>query len=334
MRFFNRSVYPPSQINFHQIIKTLSFGHGSARLQYNKGMNFSVLIGTIGRASLVPLCESILDDAKDAGIPVTIYVALNGELDAVLDTSDGRIRVIEVSNKPCGLGFSSNAAIRSIPEGWTWTIADDDFWQEGKFIHDISVLNTVSFDQDLILLPRVEYLGRRSRRVRPTKIYRKEESVLDYLYGHLAFILNPRYMTMSGSVAQTRVWQAYPFGLGACREDVDQLISMEAGGVSIRQSSNVTIIIDATTSRSSDRDPPQAAVHWALKQLSGIQVFWFLGTRWPKPFVWDGRATDILDMLNVLRKERSMSWYSKILLFPVLSLAYVMATFRSISFCR
>lgn len=282
-------------------------------------VNVNVLIATVGRPSLGDLCDSILEDATSSGVEVTIYVALNGHLKADVNTNDSRVKLIHVSELPCGVGKATNEAMAMLPDGWTWVIADDDFWHTGKFTNDLEFLSHYSPSVRLLLLPSVEFWDNFSKRIRPQKPLKANGSVLKYLYGHPAFLRNTRYITLSGSVAQTFVWNSYPFGNGAVREDIDLLIEMQNGGVVLAHAPKVSVTIDARTVRGADRDPSGPALAWALSHLSGMQFTWFIGTRWPKPFVWDGKTAEIQEMISLVSLDRT---YSRIRKYPSVLLLY------------
>lgn len=290
--------------------------------------SLSVLIPTIGRHTLLPLVSEICRDAEISGGVVEeslkIFIALNGKLEFPAQTLPNRCVVLEVSNRPMGVGRAMNKAIDLVPDGLVWTIADDERWHLGKLKRDLDEFATLPTPS--LLLPVVQYrddLDSKVQRRPRIVIQARDETVTEYLYGHLSLLRNPRYISLSGSLAERATWLQYPFGEDHVREDIVQLIRMDQGGVAILHASSQSVSVCTSSARSVQRDPAPEALLWALTYLRGRQRGLFLGSTWPKPFIMSGRPCAVLSMLTLLLVERRLSVAAKCVATPLLAFSAI-----------
>lgn len=290
-------------------------------------MNLSVVIPSIGRESLVSLCNDIIVDAGVTGIDVHIFIALNGTLPSDFAQIRG-VTILEVSRVPCGVSRAVNEAMMVVPEGWVWTIADDESWLPGKFRNDLQELSAQSLET--LLLPSLYYVDfvNVSPIVRPRRYPRAEEKIDHYLYGKPSFGRNTRYVSLSGSVAPRSVWLRFPFREVAVREDIEFLIAAQRGGVSLVFSRIPTVQVDAKHLRGLTRDPAQEAFGWCQAHLSGWSQVWFIASIWTKPFVWFGVPNEIREMKEVSAQGRGMSSPKRLVTALLLTVALLAANIR------
>ena len=291
---------------------------------------WSVLIASVGRESLVTLCNSILTDSEGLDFRPRIFVALNGTEPLGLRELETDVEVLKISSMPIGVGNAMNMGLEKVPDGLVWTIADDDDWLQGKLAYDAGLM--ADLGSECVLLPKVRYRDERSlvHTIRPRIAIQPGESVLSYLYGRPTFWRNPRFITLSGSVAERSVWQDFPFGTAGVREDIDQLNEMQKSGIKLIVGEVVSVQINVALARGAQRDPSSDAIEWSIKNLTQWESVWFLGTRWTKPRVSVGDSQGILDMIRATRGKVLLNWIPRTTLFTLLYLSLVSVKFSRI----
>lgn len=296
-------------------------------------MSLSVVIPTVGRQSLLKLVEEIIDDSKCAAIEVEIYVALNGVFNERTLLPE-QVKILEISDKAIGVGRTMNEAVRMVPSGIVWTIADDENWLPGKFLHDLGIMNRD--DAPDILSPIAILTDEVSSRIRPRKKI-KNNDVASYLFSKFHFGANPTYLTLSGACAEKEVWlrEQFPTDL-LSREDIVYLLNQAKKLTTFSHGNVPTVKINISLERSAKRDTSNRdSIVWAKNNLNQNQISVFLGCIWPKPHVLTGNYKILLKMLAIQSKDVEISRKARVQIS--MSLIYwtmVALVFVSRSFMR
>lgn len=258
---------------------------------------------------------SIQKDAESTGLDVTIYIGLNGILEADL-SSFSSVHILHICDKPYGISNTLNRALEMIPVGLLWTIADDDDWLVGKFRSDLESLK--SHSANTLLLPKCQYSDGYTTSVRPRRPI-QDESILNYLYGHFSLWRNNRYITMSGACAEIDFWRRVKFPDIGSREDVTYLIEQEKIGLEIRQSKTVTVRVNIHYRRTVIRDSEiEQTIGWALNFLNQRQLVRFLSSAYSKPFVESGNFQVLKNTFNDWRIQEKLGTQGRLVLSSVL----------------
>lgn len=263
-----------------------------------------VVIPTIGRTNLELLISQILADASDSLIDVKILVALNGSknLDSLSST---QVQVARISEIPIGVAKTMNAALRMIPSGLVWTIADDEEWCTGKFLSDLRDLSRDTAPD--ILSPIAFFQDELGIEIRPKTPIKPGEEILDYFYGKVSFGRNPNYFSLSGAVAEKETWTRVEFPEGLLsREDTLYLVEQERLGTTFGHASKPTVRIAIDLGRAVERDNNVSVViNWANSNLTDKQFIGLVGCAWCKPFVASRKTLKLLEMIIAISSQRN-----------------------------
>ena len=264
----------------------------------------NVLIPSIGRSSLSEITSDINNDSCNSGLRVQIYLALNGSM--TVKAPQNSVKVLNISDKPIGVAETVNRALKMIPNGVTWTIADDERWLNGKFLSDLDEISKLG--TNFILLPKSIFEDELGKSVRPRIPIRSNESVYNYLFGKPSIGRNKRYISLSGACAYTPVWRSVKFPEGlSTREDIEYLRLQQMLGCTLVQSAYTTVKINVSLSRSAKREiDPLDALTWAVGNLSKKEFIGFIGGSWSKPLVYTSNSRALFNMISLIAKDSSM----------------------------
>lgn len=284
-------------------------------------MKFSVIIPTVGRQSLVKLVEEIKRDSASSKIDIGIYIAKNGTLPRELDTD--LLNILNYGSSPIGVGAAVNLALTEVPEGVVWTIADDENWLTGKIESDVEKFSRLEMNS--ILLPRSLFIDEIGTVVRPKVPLSDDEAILDYLYSHIHFGRNPRYVSLSGACAMKTTWDEVKFPENMkIREDIDYLYFQELRGCKLVQNDQVTVQINVELSRGALREQNAfEALEWANIRLNNNQRVGFLGCGWVKPLAYSGNIKAMSQMYRTLKFKKNLLSYCDVLLVKSLLLYWI-----------
>ncbi len=288
-----------------------------------------VIIPSIGRNSLVDLVEQIKVDERDSGIDAEIFVALNGILPSGLEFEN--VHILNISKDPIGVAAAMNSALNKVHDGLVWTIADDETWKVGKFRSDLESIRDL--EGNWILLPSSIFNDELGKAIRPRIRLKEGERLLDYLYGHIHFLRNPRYISLSGACAKRSTWLNVKFSeTMQTREDIDYVYRQEMLGCKFVQSTKVTVGINVKLERGAIREQGAAeAYSWATERLTRKQRVGFIGCAWVKPLVYSGNLAEMKKMKKLLASQRSFI-FSKSQITTFLLLSYWIIVARIIGF--
>lgn len=292
-------------------------------------MKYMVIIPSLGRPSLGDLIEEIKRDEIHCGIRVEIYVALNGNLPDGMHIDN--VNLLNLSQEPIGVATAVNSALNIVPDGLIWTIADDETWKIGKFQSDLETIRDLA--GQWILLPTSIFKDELGEAIRPRIPIKKGEAVLDYLYSHIHFWRNPRYISLSGACAERSTWLNVKFPeTMQTREDIDYIYLQEMQGCQLVQSSEITVGINVKLERGANREQAASdALIWAEERLTKKQRVGFLGCAWVKPLVYSRNIAEMKKMKKLLVSQGCFL-FSKSQISTYLLLEYWIMVSRILNF--
>ena len=306
-------------------------------------MKYWVVIPTVGRSSLDLLISQIIDDAAKFQIEINVLIALNGSKN-LKHLSSAQVQVVRISEIPIGVAKTMNSALKMLPDGLVWTIADDEEWCTGKFQSDLQDL--AQDDAPEILSPIAYFRDELGVEIRPKTVIKPGEKILDYFYGKVSFRRNPNYFSLSGAVASKDTWTRVQFPEGLLsREDTLYLVEQEILGTTFGHASKPTVRITIDLVRAVERDSSVSEViNWANANLTDKQFLGLVGCAWCKPFVASRGTLKLLEMIIAVVSQKNSKFpisiriraigllaiWSLISLLPVTQLARIQQSIRKL----
>jgi hypothetical protein len=273
---------------------------------------YCVLIPTTGERNLEALLDAIFADSKKSNLRVQVFIALNGELKASISH---QVTIIEVSNYPVGVAATLNTALEELENNLVWIIADDDMWVEGKFLHDLQMLET--FDRDFILLPRVDLKDEYGVSTRPKSPIGENQSIYEYLFTEFSLTRNSCFVTLSGSCAKREVWKKVCFRSLPLLEDIIYLKEQQDLDTIVVHGFLATVRLNVDLRRSNQRNAENLHVilSFMKDQLSASQGLRYFNNSILKPFALLGETRMILCytfrvLFIIFKKELGISFGS------------------------
>lgn len=221
-------------------------------------MEYSVVVPSIGRATLSKSLQSVFEQTIS---PKEVFVVVPEKFGTSFNCSWD---VTFISNPSINHNAASNRnlGIRQVSTPFVALIDDDDYWFPNKMQTQLNVLQE---NEKTISLTSASVRHRNQRQFqRPKTPLNTDISPLFELYGRRRWLQSPYYLPTPSVVLSTELAKMTPFDESLdYYEDFWWLHSLVANGGRIRQSLDISLLVNTSQARALSRENVQSNLAWA-----------------------------------------------------------------------
>ena len=230
-------------------------------------MSYAVIIPTMGRNTL----DSAIDSVFEQTLPPSEVIVVAGNEPIISTENRSRVRIIEKGLDDrtwWNAAHNRNLGVLHASSEYVALLDDDDLWLPNKMEVQIDFL--ASHPNHVSICSAIYRFNNGKQLLRPKKILKENDEVLEVLYASKRFRRFPYYLPTPGTVLRREVALSIPQDETLKTfEDIWWFYELQAKGFTITQSAQVLVTVNAAPMRSLSRDSFEKNILWA-KRLSKV----------------------------------------------------------------